>query len=110
MATHSKLRSKRFTRGPDQEGHRSSLSRDEGLSGTKDETQRPGLARALTLIQEGEADALCVDRLDRLARALHVKRASSDLSGKLVVEFFLLWMAKRCAMIQMTRCSPLLGR
>ena len=48
---------------------------DNGRSGALDETERPGLLAALNLIEDGEADALVVHRLDRLARALHVQEA-----------------------------------
>src|SRR5215831_44175 len=48
---------------------------DNGRSGVLDETERPGLLAALNLIEDGEADALVVHRLDRLARALHVQEA-----------------------------------
>lgn len=49
--------------------------RDGGLSGTLDETQRPGLLEALRAIKNGEASGLVVHRLDRLARSLHVQEA-----------------------------------
>lgn len=48
---------------------------DNGKSGTLDETERPGLLAALDLIEDGQADALVVHRLDRLARSLHVQEA-----------------------------------
>lgn len=48
--------------------------RDEGISGTKDEGDRPGLARSLIAL-EGSAEILVVARLDRLARALTVQEA-----------------------------------
>lgn len=48
---------------------------DDGWSGTLDESERPGLLDALTKVQNGEADALVVQGLDRLARALHVQEA-----------------------------------
>lgn len=41
---------------------------DEGISGTKDETQRPGLASLLQSAKDGEIDAVIVLALDRLAR------------------------------------------
>jgi Resolvase, N terminal domain len=48
---------------------------DGGESGKLAEDQRPGLLAALSMIEAGEADALAVQRLDRLARALHVQEA-----------------------------------
>jgi DNA invertase Pin-like site-specific DNA recombinase len=57
-------------------GHRIvALARDEGVSGMKDAASRPGLAEALSLIEDGKADALVVARLDRLARSLTVQEA-----------------------------------
>jgi site-specific DNA recombinase len=41
---------------------------DAGISGAKDETERPGLREALAAITEGRADALVVSKRDRLAR------------------------------------------
>jgi site-specific DNA recombinase len=41
---------------------------DEGISGTKDATGRPGLAAMLNAAQAGEIDAVVVLALDRLAR------------------------------------------
>lgn len=56
-------------------GHRLvTVYRDEGISGTKDTADRPGLAKALTAL-EGSAELLVVARLDRLARALTVQEA-----------------------------------
>lgn len=43
---------------------------DTGLSGSLDRTQRPGLDRALRLVESGEADAVMVWRLDRIARSV----------------------------------------
>lgn len=43
---------------------------DEGVSGAKELDHRPGLADALDLVREGNADAVVVYRLDRLARDL----------------------------------------
>ncbi len=51
------------------------LHADEGRSGALDEADRPALLGALSAIEAGEADALVVHRLDRLARALHVQEA-----------------------------------
>lgn len=47
---------------------------DEGVSGTKDETDRPGLASALASF-EGTPRTLVVARLDRVARKLHLQEA-----------------------------------
>jgi DNA invertase Pin-like site-specific DNA recombinase len=47
---------------------------DEGISGGKDETRRPGLSAALEAIKSGTAEALIVRHADRLARG-------SDLAG-----------------------------
>lgn len=43
---------------------------DEGRSGDIDEIDRPGLSKALARLEVGEAEALVVYRLDRLARRL----------------------------------------
>ncbi|WP_280305083.1 recombinase family protein [Nocardia neocaledoniensis] len=48
---------------------------DLGLSGTLDETERPGLACALAKIKAGEADGILVKDLDRIARAVTVQEA-----------------------------------
>jgi DNA invertase Pin-like site-specific DNA recombinase len=60
---------------------------DAGISGAKDETERPGLREALAAITEGRADALVVSKRDRLARDMSlagyiettVKRAGGEL-------------------------------
>jgi DNA invertase Pin-like site-specific DNA recombinase len=60
---------------------------DAGISGTKDENERPGLREALAAITEGRADALVVSKRDRLARDMNlagfiattVKRAGAEL-------------------------------
>ncbi len=44
--------------------------RDEGISGAKSDLLRPGLGDALARVEGGDADALLVPRLDRLARDL----------------------------------------
>lgn len=49
------------------------VARDEGLSGTLDAQDRPALTEALAAIADGQADALVVARLDRLARVLTVQ-------------------------------------
>ena len=48
---------------------------DEGISGTRDAWDRPGLTEALTMLENGSADGLVVHRLDRLARSLTVQEA-----------------------------------
>lgn len=48
---------------------------DEGLSGTLDAVDRPGLAEALAHLRTGKADGLIVRDLDRLARAVSVQEA-----------------------------------
>jgi DNA invertase Pin-like site-specific DNA recombinase len=53
----------------------SSWCRDEGISGTKDASERPGLTGALSAIRTGEVSGLVVARLDRLARTLTVQEA-----------------------------------
>jgi DNA invertase Pin-like site-specific DNA recombinase len=56
-------------------GHRIVLTtRDEGISGTKDAADRPGLTEALNAVKEG-TDGIVVARLDRLARALTIQEA-----------------------------------
>ncbi len=57
-------------------GHRIVLwTCDEGVSGTRDAADRPGLTAALQALQEG-AEGLVVPRLDRLARSLSVQEAA----------------------------------
>lgn len=48
---------------------------DLGLSGTLDESARPGLACALAKVKSGEADGIVVKDLDRIARAVTVQEA-----------------------------------
>jgi len=48
---------------------------ENGKSGTLPDTERPGLIEVLSAIKSGEADALVVTSLDRLARALTVQEA-----------------------------------
>jgi len=45
---------------------------DEGLSGTLEPAERPGLAAALELLRTGQAKALVVHKLDRLARSVRI--------------------------------------
>jgi DNA invertase Pin-like site-specific DNA recombinase len=57
-------------------GHRVVLvCTDEGVSGTLDALDREGLTCAIEAIESGEAGALVLARLDRLARRLHVQEA-----------------------------------
>lgn len=46
--------------------------RDEGISGTKDETGRPQLAALLAAVDAGEIDAVIVKALDRLGRDMRI--------------------------------------
>lgn len=48
---------------------------DEGVQGTLDAPDRPGLTEVLSRLSDGEADGLVVASLDRLSRALHVQEA-----------------------------------
>ena len=50
--------------------------RDEGVSGSTESVDRPGLAEALARIESGEAQILVVARLDRLARRLTIQEAA----------------------------------
>jgi DNA invertase Pin-like site-specific DNA recombinase len=52
---------------------------DEGISGGKDETGRPGIAAALETIRSGRASTLIVKHVDRLSR-------DSDFAGYLKIE------------------------
>jgi DNA invertase Pin-like site-specific DNA recombinase len=55
-------------------GHRlTSILSDEGISGTKELEDRPGLADALDMIRGRKAQGIVVPRLDRLARDLIVQ-------------------------------------
>lgn len=57
-------------------GHKvAHIHEDAGLSGSLEPVQRPGLSGALGAIQHGDASAIVVARLDRLARALTVQEA-----------------------------------
>ncbi len=46
---------------------------DEGISGTRDAWDRPGLTEVLAMLENGAAESLVVHRLDRLARSLTVQ-------------------------------------
>jgi DNA invertase Pin-like site-specific DNA recombinase len=60
----------------DEAGHEVvAIYRDAGRRGALDAADRPGLLAALGAIEDGEADALVVLNLGRLARALHVQEA-----------------------------------
>jgi len=49
---------------------------DEGVSGTVDAWDRPGLACVLSALQDGTAKAVITPKLDRLARSLSVQEAA----------------------------------
>lgn len=51
------------------------LCGDEGISGTKDASERPGLTDALSAVCEGSVSGLVVARMDRLARSLTIQEA-----------------------------------
>lgn len=51
------------------------VCRDEGVSGATDLDERDGLAEAVDLLRDGQADALWVEHLDRLARDLMVQES-----------------------------------
>jgi DNA invertase Pin-like site-specific DNA recombinase len=48
---------------------------DEGVSGTTEAVDRPGLSCALSAIEDGDAAGVVVARLDRLARSLTIQEA-----------------------------------
>jgi DNA invertase Pin-like site-specific DNA recombinase len=48
---------------------------DPGLSGTLPDQERPALLASLKAIRDGEAEALVIPSLNRLARLLHVQEA-----------------------------------
>jgi DNA invertase Pin-like site-specific DNA recombinase len=52
------------------------ILRDEGVSGSLEAVDRPGLAEALALLEGGEVEVLLVPRLDRLARKLTIQEAA----------------------------------
>jgi DNA invertase Pin-like site-specific DNA recombinase len=59
-----------------QHGHRIvEVLRDEGVSGSKDAADRPGLTAALEAVERRQAVGVVVYRLDRLARSLTVQEA-----------------------------------
>lgn len=61
---------------------------DEGVSGTVEATDRPGLACALEAIESGEAEGVVTPKLDRLARSLSVQEAALAHVWKLGGRFF----------------------
>lgn len=52
------------------------ICRDEGVSGTKTGDERPGLAEALSMVEDHAAGVLVIPRLDRLARELTIQEAA----------------------------------
>jgi DNA invertase Pin-like site-specific DNA recombinase len=52
------------------------IFRDEGVSGSTEAMDRPGLADALARLEGREAEVLLVPRLDRLARKLTIQEAA----------------------------------
>jgi DNA invertase Pin-like site-specific DNA recombinase len=62
---------------------------DAGISGAKDENERPGLREALAAITEGRADALVVSKRDRLARDMslagYIETTIRRAGGELIV-------------------------
>lgn len=60
-----------------------SICEDEAVSGTLPADQRPGLACILDAVEAGEADAVLVRGLDRLARELTIQEATLAIIWKL---------------------------
>jgi DNA invertase Pin-like site-specific DNA recombinase len=62
---------------------------DAGISGAKDESERPGLREALAAITDGRADALVVSKRDRLARDMslagYIETTIRRAGGELIV-------------------------
>ena len=52
------------------------ILRDEGVSGSLEAVDRPGLGEALARLESGEAEVLLLPRLDRLARKLTIQEAA----------------------------------
>jgi DNA invertase Pin-like site-specific DNA recombinase len=52
------------------------IESDEGVPGTLEAVDRPGLATALAALESGDAEILLVPRLDRLARKLTIQEAA----------------------------------
>lgn len=66
------------------EGHELvAIYRDEGVSGTKEWHERPGLTAALLALEDGEADVLVTYKLDRIARSLLVQEVIIDRLRKI---------------------------
>lgn len=61
---------------------------DEGISGSKEHFDRPGLAAALNTIEGGQADGIVFTKLDRLARDLIVQEATLRLLHKAGAQVF----------------------
>lgn len=60
----------------DRDGHHVvAVLREEGVSGAKAADERPALSDALALLSDGNADALVVATLDRLARSVTIQEA-----------------------------------
>jgi DNA invertase Pin-like site-specific DNA recombinase len=55
--------------------HVVAVIREDGLTGTVDESGRPGLLKALRMIESGQADILVIKELDRFSRKLYVQEA-----------------------------------
>ncbi len=64
------------------------VHRDEGVSGTCDAVDRRGLTAALEALRSGEAGALVVLTLDRLARSLTVQEAALGHAWKAEARVF----------------------
>jgi DNA invertase Pin-like site-specific DNA recombinase len=66
-----------------------SVSEDAGISGSKGEDKRPGLAEALAAIRDGRAEVLIVTHADRLARSIdetgHVRVEVKRAGGRVDV-------------------------
>jgi site-specific DNA recombinase len=64
------------------------IEADEGISGSKAPSKRPGLSSALACLDSGEADGLLVLKLDRLSRStrdiLNLVDATRDNGWRLV--------------------------
>jgi len=61
-------------------GHRiTAWRRDEGVSGTREAVDRPGLSEAIEMVSAGSVDGILVADLDRFARKLTVQEAALAL-------------------------------
>src|SRR3989442_2921018 len=70
-----------ISRWAKQHGHRLvTVISDEGVSGTVDASERPGLAEALSWLVRGDAEGLVIHKLDRLARRLTAQEATLPFS------------------------------